>query len=234
MNSLFRTMLTALCMATMPALAQVAEAPRQDINVLRQTVEQFLTTQAMGLPGEVKITVGAIDKRLRMPACTTPQAFMPPASKAWGKTTVGVRCTAPSPWTIYVAAQVQVLGEYVAAAVPLAQGQTINDSDLARVKGDLTALPAGIIVDASQAVGRTITSSVRLGAPLRQDALRNPQAVHQGQAVRVVYNGAGFSISSEARALNNAVEGQMTQVRTQNGQVLSGIARLGGIVEMSY
>src|SRR5690606_37895859 len=152
MNSLFRTMLTTLCMATMPALAQVAEAPRQDINVLRQTVEQFLTTQAMGLPGEVKITVGAIDKRLRMPACTTPQAFMPPASKAWGKTTVGVRCTAPSPWTIYVAAQVQVLGEYVAAAVPLAQGQTINDSDLARVKGDLTALPAGIIVDASQAV----------------------------------------------------------------------------------
>ena len=234
MNSLFRTMLTTLCMATMPALAQVAEAPRQDINVLRQTVEQFLTTQAMGLPGEVKITVGAIDKRLRMPACTTPQAFMPPASKAWGKTTVGVRCTAPSPWTIYVAAQVQVLGEYVAAAVPLAQGQTINDSDLARVKGDLTALPAGIIVDASQAVGRTTTSSVRLGAPLRQDALRNPQAVHQGQAVRVVYNGAGFSISSEARALNNAVEGQMTQVRTQNGQVLSGIARLGGIVEMSY
>ncbi|WP_188395202.1 flagellar basal body P-ring formation chaperone FlgA [Oxalicibacterium flavum] len=234
MKAIFGTMLAALCMAAPPVWAQAAETPRQDINVIQQTVEQFLVTQAAGLPGEVKVTVGAIDSRLRMPACTVPQAFMPPGGKAWGKTTVGVRCTAPSPWTIYVAAQVKVYGEYLAAAVPLAQGQTIGETDLARVKGDLTALPPGIIVDASQAVGRTTTSSVRLGAPLRQDALRNQQAIQQGQAVRVVYNGSGFSISSEARALNNANEGQMTQVRTQNGQVLSGIARLGGVVEMTY
>jgi flagella basal body P-ring formation protein FlgA len=50
----------------------------------------------------------------------------------------------------------------------------------------------------------------------------------------VILNGAGFSVSSEARALNNANEGQLTQVRTSNGQVISGIAKLGGIVELTY
>lgn len=233
MNTSFKITLAALLLAMQGmAFAQATEPPRQDIAVIKKTVEQFLQVQANGLPGDVTVHVGAIDSRLRMPACPNPQAFLPPSSKAWGKTNVGVRCPEPA-WTIYVQATVKVIGEYVAATVPLAQGQTIAESDLAKVKGDLTTLPPGIIVDPSQAIGRTVTANVRLGAPLRQDALRNQQAIQQGQSVRVVYNGTGFSISSEARALNNATEGQMTQVRTQAGQVLTGIARVGGIVDMT-
>jgi flagella basal body P-ring formation protein FlgA len=220
---------------TMPiAHAQTAEPARQDLNVVRQTIEQFLQTQATGLPGEVKVAVGAIDPRLKLPACATPEAFLPPSGKMWGKTTVGVRCTVPTNWTIYVSATVKVFGEYVAAAAPLAQGQTISESDIGKVKGDLTTLPAGVVTDASQAIGRTVSNNVALGAPLRQDALRNQQAIQQGQGVRVVVNGPGFSVTSEAKALNNANEGQLTQVRTPNGQVVSGIAKLGGIVELAY
>lgn len=226
-------MVAALSLLVHSAIAQTAEPARQDIGVIKQTVERFLATQATGLPGDIKIVVGAIDSRLKMPACPSPQGFLPPASKAWGKTTVGVRCSVPN-WIVYVQATVEVIGEYVVATVPIGQGQTVMESDLAKVKGDLTTLPMGIIVDASQAIGRTTTSSIRVGAPVRQDALRNQQAILQGQAVRVVYNGEGFSVSSEARALNNANEGQMTQVRTQNGQVLTGIAKLGGIVDMTY
>ncbi len=222
-------------LSTQFALAQVTEPEaRQDLGVLKQAAVQFLRTQASGLPGEVKVTLGSIDQRMKLPACATPETFFPSSSKAWGKTTVGIRCTVPSPWTIYVSAKVQVHGDYIVASVPLAQGQTITQTDIAKVKGDLTAMPAGIITDASQAIGRTVANSVRLGSPLRQDALRNQQAIQQGQAVRVILNGSGFSVSSEARALNNANEGQLTQVRTSGGQVISGIAKLGGIVELNY
>jgi flagella basal body P-ring formation protein FlgA len=57
--------------------------------------------------------------------------------------------------------------------------------------------------------------------------------VRQGQTVKTVSRGAGFSVSSEGRALHNAQEGQIVQVRTPSGQTVSGIARSGGIVEMS-
>lgn len=231
----FATLALPFALSVPFAVAQVGEPEaRQDLGALKQAAEQFLRTQASGLPGEVKITVGSIDPRMKLPACATPEAFFPQSSKAWGKTTVGIRCSVPSPWTIYVSAKVQVHGDYVVAAVPLAQGQNITEADIAKVKGDLTAMPAGIITDASQAIGRTVANSIRLGSPLRQDALRNQQAIQQGQAVRVILNGAGFSVSSEARALNNANEGQLTQVRTSNGQVISGIAKLGGIVELTY
>lgn len=233
MNRNLHSLILLLALLVPAAYAQNA-VPRQDTGVLRNTVEQFLRKQATGLPGEVKIAVGSIDPRLNLPACTVPEAFLPPAGRAWGKTTVGVRCSTPSQWTMYVPATVRVLGAYVAAAAPLAQGQSIGPDDIATVKGDLTALPAGIITDPAQAVGRTVAFSLALGTPLRQDSLRSQQAVQQGQVVRLVTSGPGFSVSGEARALNNAVEGQIAQARTPAGQVISGVAKAGGIVEVAY
>jgi flagella basal body P-ring formation protein FlgA len=221
--------LIGLCSAR--ALAQQA-GPHQDHAQIRAAVEQFLQAQSAGLSGKASVAVGAIDARRKLPACAALETYLPPGSRAWGKTTVGVRCNAPSSWNIYLSATVAVQAEYIATAAPLAQGQTIGPDDIARVRGELTTLPAGIITDPSQAVGRTLSVSLPPGTPLRQDSLRNQQAIQQGQTVRVVSSGPGFTISTEARALNNASEGQLTQVRTANGQMISGVARMGGIVEV--
>ena len=227
--------LAALALSAMAAASFAQSAPaRQDHGALRQAVTQFLTVQAGGLPGQISVSVGAIDPRLNLAACTAPEAFLPNGAKAWGKTSVGVRCTAPSPWTVYIPAMVQVQGEYLAAAVPLAQGQTIGPNDVAKVRGDLTALPPGIVTEASQAVGYTVARTVAVGAPLRQDALRSQQAVAQGQTVRLVSSGPGFKVTTDGRALANGSDGQTIQVRAPNGQVVSGVARLGGLVEVAY
>ncbi|TFV93895.1 flagellar basal body P-ring formation protein FlgA [Oxalobacteraceae bacterium OM1] len=217
-------------------LAAAAQTPpaRQDHAVLRQAVEQFLRIQSAGLPGQVTISVGQVDPRLNLAACAAPEAFLPGTARVWGKTTVGVRCSAPAPWTVYIPATVSVTGDYLVTATPLAQGQVVGPNDLAKVRGDLTALPQGIVTDASQAVGRTLNVSLRPGTPLRGDSLRSQQVVQQGQLVRLVTNGPGFSISAEARAISNAADGQIAQARTQAGQVVSGVARAGGVVEVTY
>jgi flagella basal body P-ring formation protein FlgA len=95
-------------------------------------------------------------------------------------------------------------------------------------------LPPGIVMDQSQAIGRTATISLAVGTPLRQDILRNAPAVQQGQTVRLVSGGAGFRVSTEGHALNSGGDGQMIQARTPSGHTVSGVARLGGIVEVSY
>jgi flagellar basal body P-ring formation protein FlgA len=110
----------------------------------------------------------------------------------------------------------------------------IGPNDVAKINGDLTALPQGIITDSSQAIGRTAAASLSAGTPLRNDALRSMQAVQQGQTVRLVSTGPGFRVSAEARALNNATEGQVAQARTASGQVVSGVAKAGGVVEVAY
>jgi flagella basal body P-ring formation protein FlgA len=211
-----------------------AAGARQNMALVRTVVEQFLQTQTAGLPGEVKVKVGAIDARTALAACPAPEAFLQPGARAWGKTTVGLRCTAPSAWTIFVQAQVSVQADYVAAALPLAQGQPIEGSQLVLVKGDIATMPNGIITDMGQAIGRTPTVSLAAGTPLRADALRSKPVVQQGQAVRLVTNGNGFSVSGEGKAIGTAGDGQVVQVRTPSGSVISGTARAGGMVEVAF
>ena len=116
----------------------------------------------------------------------------------------------------------------------LAAGQIIGESDFVARNGDLGTLPATILMDAEQAIGRTVRIGVAPGQPLRSDQLTTPWAVQQGQTVKTVSRGTGFSVNSEGKALNNAQEGQVVQVRTPSGQTVSGIARPGGVVEITY
>jgi flagella basal body P-ring formation protein FlgA len=90
------------------------------------------------------------------------------------------------------------------------------------------------VTDMAQAVGRSNTISLPSGAPLRLDALRSKPVVQQGQLVRVVSSGAGFKVSAEARAIGTAGEGQVVQVRTPAGAIISGVAQAGGLVEVVF
>ncbi len=233
-GSMMKMTLTLLLCLAAPLCAARQASPRQDLNALRHVAEQFLLVQSAGLPGKVTVTVGALDARMALAACPDPQAFQQPGARAWGKTTVGVRCAAPTPWTVYIQSQVSVQAEYVAAAMPLVQGQTIAAGQLVMVKGDLAALPNGVLTDMAQALGRTSSMSLQSGAPLRADQLRSVPVVQQGQAVRVVSGGAGFRVSAEARAIGTAGEGQVVQVRTPAGAIISGVARAGGLVEVVF
>ena len=223
---------TVVCAAPF-ASAQHQTAARQNLPALRAVVEHYLQTQTAGLPGQVTVKVGNVDPRTSLAACPAPEAFQQPGARAWGKTTIGVRCTAPSPWTVYIQATVNVVADYVAAAVPLAQGQAVEASQLVMMKGDIAAMPNGIITDMAQAIGRTPTASLQAGTPLRLDTLKSKPVVQQGQAVRVVSKGSNFSVSTEAKAINNAGEGQVAQARTQSGIVVSGTARSGGLIEIA-
>ena len=223
----------ALAQQPAPVLA-VAVTARQDLTALRTVVEQFLKAQSAALPGKVKIEVGAIDPRMSLAACDAPQAFQQPGARAWGNTTVAVLCTAPSAWKVYISAKVAVQAEYVAAAVPLVQGQLIAQSQLVLMQGDIAALPNGVVTDMAQAIGRSSAVALATGAPLRLDALRSTPVVQGGQLVRIESSGAGFTVSGSGRAIGSASEGQVVQVRTATGAILSGVAKAGGLVEVVF
>lgn len=225
----------ALACAWQEDTARSAElAPRQDAKAISKAVEQFLHVQSAGIPGEISISVGTIDPHLYLASCPALEVFLPSGDKAWGKTTVGVRCPEPAHWTVYIPATVHVIGDYVAAVAPLVQGQIISEHDVAPVRGDLTSLPAGVITDLSQAIGFTAARSLPAGMPLRLDSIRIQQAIQAGQIVRLVSGGDGFKVSAEGRALANAMEGQVVQAKALNGQIVSGVAKMGGTLEVSY
>ncbi len=222
----------ALLALGLSAMAATADA-RQDPAAIRQAVEQFLTIQTKGLPGEANFNVGNIDPNNNLAPCSALDVSMPAGSRAWGKTTVQVRCQAEAAWSLYVPVQIRVVGNYLVAARPLSQGQIVSQQDVLSQTGDLAELPPGILADPQQAVGRTVAIGMTAGRPLRSDMLRQPLAIQQGQSVKLVTRGTGFRVATDGRALNSAADGQVAQARVANGHTLSGIARAGGIIDIS-
>lgn len=217
-----------------PVTAVAPPMTKQNLASIKTKITEFLETQTIGYPGKVSVHAGAIDPNLKLAQCPDMQVFMPTGSRVWGKTSVGVRCNAPNAWTIYVQATVNVVAQYLVAASPLAQGQTVTEQDMMFESGDLTQLPAGVFTEQSQAIGRTVNISMNAGAVLRQELLKVAPVVQLGQTVMVTSKGNGFSVSAEGLSMAKANEGQVVQVKVASGQIVTGIARNGGQVEVGF
>lgn len=204
-----------------------------ETDLVVDTAERYVRQQTQGLPGKIQIKMGSLDVS-RLPPCTAHEAFSPSGTRLSGKTHVGVRCLGPAIWSVLVPVHIAITGSYVTTSRPLVAGQTISAGDLIVSTGDLSAMPTGILGDPQFAIGKTLRNSLGAGQPLRSDQLVAPLVIRQGQTVRVISAGPGFAVSSEGKAMNNAAEGQIAQIRMGSGQTVSGPAKADGSVEISF
>ncbi len=201
--------------------------------IITDAAERHARQQLQSVPGKVSITITPVDVR-RLPPCSAYEAFTPPGARLIGRTQIGVRCLTPGNFTLLVAAQIAVSGNYVTTSRPLRAGQVIEAGDLIVSNGDIGNLPNGFLQDATMAVGKTLRNSIGAGQILRSEQLLAPLVIRQGQTVKVISAGSGFSVSAEGKALGNASAGQLVQVRMNSGQVISGMARADSSIEITF
>lgn len=225
-------MLMAMLVVTLAAFAPAAhsEVPALLSGSARPVIEQFLATQTAGLPGKVHITLYAPPSG-PLPRCEAPELFLPRGARLWGRVSIGVRCAEGTPWTRYVQASIAVVARYYVAARQLSAGETLALGDAAIQEGDLTTLPASVVVDPAQLNGVTVLNRIALGAPIRREFLRAVSVVQQGQNIRLITQGPGFVVSTEGKAMTSAAVGSVVQAKIQTGQLISGVVRADGVVE---
>lgn len=216
------------------ALLALPAAAHQEPAAVRRAIDDYLRVQTKGLPGEVSYTFGALDPHNNLTPCAAFEVGHAPGARTWGRTTLKVSCVQENGWSVFVSAHIKVVANYLVTQRPLSHGQLVTSADIGVQSGDLSDLPSGTLTETAQALGRTLSMSIPAGRPLRSDMLRQALVVQQGQSVKVVSKGPGFSVANEGRALNSAGDGQVAQVRLANGQVVSGIARPGGQVEVGF
>ena len=210
---------------------QATPPGQQDGESIRAVALAFLQQQSAGLPGHVNITVAPVFPR-GLAACTSLEPFVPPGARSYGHTTVGVRCIGAKPWTLYVSARVAVDVTYYVASRQIGAGEALSAADFMPRSGDLASLPQTIITDPNQASGAVALARISAGLPLRTDMLRSAASVVIGQTVKVIAVGSNFTISAEGSALNNAEPGQQVRVRTSGGQIISGVVKDAGTVQV--
>lgn len=192
------------------------------------------TVAAAGGQARIEVAVGQLDARARLAPCARTEFFVPGGTRLWGRARIGLRCVQGASWSALVPVNVRIYGPALVAARPLAPLQPIAEGDVHVAEVEWTREALGVVTDAAQLDNRVPTRPIALGQPIPVAALRAPQVVSQGDAVKVVGTGRGFSVSTAAVALAAAQDGQAVRVRTETGRVLTGTARAGRIVEVAF
>ncbi|SAI60651.1 flagella basal body P-ring formation protein [Bordetella ansorpii] len=214
-----------------PSAARAQTVSTQDPAVLSATAQAYLRGQLADVPGKISITLDPV-RAERLAACDALTPFISSPVRLRPRMSVGVRCTAPQTWTTYVQASVSVAGRYYVASRQINAGRVIGPADVQTRDADLATLSPGIITDAGHVIGMRAANRIATGQPIKAAVLRSAQAIERGQNVNIVISGKGFTVSGEGEALDNAAPGDRVQVRTASGQIVNGVVKNAGLVEI--
>ncbi len=155
---------------------------------------------------------------------------MPNGSQLLGNTTIGVRCNTKPEWSVFVQASIRVSLDLLVANKPLAQGTVLSADDFSLQRGELNQ--PGLLIEPQQAIGKMLKFAIGAGQVLRQDMLRAPYVIRQGQTVKLQVRSNNFLINGEGQAMNDAAEGQTVRIKVASGQLISALTTTDGHAEI--
>lgn len=181
----------------------------------------------------MEAVVGDLDRRLKLAPCDTVEAYLPFGARLWGKSQVGLRCVeGPVRWNVNMPVSVNAYGPAWVVKGQVAVGGVVTDADVVQSEVNWAEDTNPVLVDRGAWEGQVATRNLVTGQTLRQGMVKPAQVFQAGAPVRVVAQGVGFQISSDAQALSAGVVGQSARVRMENGRVTMGVVLDGRTVKI--
>jgi flagella basal body P-ring formation protein FlgA len=196
-----------------------------DLQVLAQRwVRDAVAKANADNPGlRMESTVGALDSRLRLAVCGNVEPYVPAGARLWGRSRVGLRCAdGMGRWNVSLPVVVKAMGPAWVLKSQVSPGAVLGEADVVESQVDWAEEPTAVLQDRALWVGQTTTRVLMAGQALRQGMVKPAQVFQAGASVRVVAQGPGFQVSSDAQALSAGVVGQSARVKMDNGRVTSG------------
>ncbi len=171
----------------------------------------------------MEVTVGELDRKLRLATCQEVEPYLPPGTRLWGKTRLGLRCLRGEvKWNVFLQITVKAFGPAWVIKGGVAQGSLLSEADAMQVEVDWAELNSPIVANMSDWLGQTAARNLGTGQAIRLDMVRPTFVFQAGEQVRVVAQGGGFEIATSGFAVSSGVVGQSARVRMDNGRVLTG------------
>ncbi|MBL4762485.1 MAG: flagellar basal body P-ring formation protein FlgA [Gammaproteobacteria bacterium] len=205
----------------------------QPLQTIRDAVKTQLERQIIDTKHPPKITLGRLDSRLRLNACTTPLIITAPDELTAGRKTVSVRCPSPS-WKIYLPVNISIYDEVLVAKHPLLRGTTPQKSDLMLETRDLGKLSNGYFQNYDQLKQLIVRRAIKPGQVLNPGLLKAKKLVKNGQIVTIIANSEGIQVRSSGKALADGTAGQQIKIRNLSSKrVVEGTVLAQGLVQIN-
>lgn len=224
----FLLMMSVCCTAT----AQLG--PIQSLQSIQAAAEAFVTNRLPPSKARYFTSAGSLDSRLRLAQCDTPLETFASSNTAIGaRTTVGVRCTSPSPWTLYVPVAVEVETQVLVLRRGLPRRAPILAEDVELQTRRMSGALTNFITDASALQGHRLKRALPAGTPLTIEVLAPDLLIRRGQKVMLVAASGGIEIRAEGLALTEGALNDRVRVQNANSsRIVEGVVTGAGTVRV--
>ena len=174
-------------------------------------------------PLRLEVKVGNLDSRLKLAPCGNVEPYLPPGARLWGRTRIGLRCVdGISRWNVSLPVTVNAYGNAWVIKGTVPAGTVLIEADVIEAEVNWAEQANAVLLDPALWLGQVATRVLTTGQAVRQGMVKPALVFQAGAQVRVVAQGPGFKVSSEAQALSAGVVGQVARVRLESGKVSSG------------
>ncbi|MDE1461057.1 flagellar basal body P-ring formation chaperone FlgA [Spartinivicinus poritis] len=171
-------------------------------------------TQQLG-SGRYEIHISAIDPRLKLQPCANKLTIEPSQRRQHliGRATHKIKCLQSPYWSLYVATQVKLYRQVIAASRTLQKGHVITSNDLIQLEQDISKLRGSYFPEPSKLLGKVVTRQIKMGQPITQNHITQALAIKKGTQVAIHANTSNFSVLAKGIALSDGKPGQLIKVR---------------------
>lgn len=202
----------------------------------RDWLEPALDATLAENPGSVlrpEVVMGALDSRLRLAPCSQIEPYLPPGTRLWGRSRIGLRCLqGPVRWNVYVPVTIKAWGPAWVLRRPVAGGSVLTQDDAEIAEIDWAEQSASVLATPESWVGQQAAFALQPGQTLRSNLVRPTPAFARGAQVRVKSVGAGFQVMVSGESMDAGVLGQPVRVKMGGGRIVTGKVLEGQIVEV--
>ena len=159
--------------------------------------------------------------------CDAPTLSLLNKNKPWGNMTIGVQCdNKKSFMQIYVA----VSGHYLIAKQPITAGSVITEDLIDLKSGWLDKLPSSVILNKSDVLNYIATRNINQNETIKMAMLQKNWLVKAGQIVKVIIDDEDYQVTTNGKALNNAILDDKISIKLNSGNIIEGILTNQGVI----
>ena len=212
-RQIINLLLPALSLWCLAGYALGATEAYQPHATILSAVEQHLQEEFSQEGDNLTIKVSPLDHRLQLSSCDSPlNTFDPPGGVGLGRTTVGVSCESPKPWTLYVSANVGREMPVVVALRDIARGAPINQEDLGLEVMDTSHLLRGHFTEVEEVSGQTLKRTLRRGQAVTPSMLVAQKTIRRGEQITILSAIGPIEVRSQGKALRDGNSGDLIPV----------------------
>lgn len=219
--------------------APASQPDIQPLDSIRLAVQSFIESVSSA-EGEIDVAVKQLDRRLRLAYCTDPlTTTWSPGSRAVGRVTVQVACSAPRPWRVHVQATVTMQGLVWTLSRGVSRGDILTRDVLSQQSVTLGANNAAFtslgtpVRSIDMWLGYEFAQRVNSGKVLNERMLKPARLLYKGDTVVIRHRSQGLELQTKGVALSDAGARQQTQVRnSSSGKIIDVVVVSTGIVEI--